>query len=128
MAIHPEKITWTKEAGEALAQARATPADLAVYRADTESGTAQLWRIGGAKVSYVLTRVEQDQSGARELVIVAGAGQKAAHTIRWFTELAAGAGIETIRAHINRPGLQRMFEASGFKLEEWIMRANTHGR
>jgi len=129
VAVFPKEINrWTRAAGEALATARATPADLDAYRADVESGQAQLWEIPGDPVSYVLTRVEQDTAGNLELVIVAGAGQNAAETIEWFNELASKAGIPSIRAHINRPGLARIFERQGYTLDEWVMRTRTDGQ
>lgn len=128
MAVHPAQVAWSPEAGASLARARATEADLAAYRADVEAGQAQLWQIPGDPVSYVLTRVERDSAGALELVIVAGAGQNAAATIEWFTRLARAQRIPSIRAHINRPGLARIFEQQGYTLDEWIMRARTDGQ
>lgn len=129
MAVFPEQISeWTAEAAASLARARATAADLQAYQQDVTAGTAQLWRIPGEPVSYVVTRVERDSAGTLELVIVAGAGQNAAATISWFTGLARREGIPSIRAHINRPGLTRIFERQGYTLDEWIMRARTDGQ
>ncbi|MFL1484898.1 hypothetical protein [Marinobacter sp. LN3S78] len=128
MAVHPSQVTWSPEAAASLAAARATPADLEAYRRDVERDLAHLWRVPGEPVSYVLTRVEQDSAGSLEMVIVAGAGQNAPDTIEWFTDLARRNGIPSIRAHINRPGLTRIFERQGYTLDEWIMRARTDGQ
>lgn len=128
MALQPAPVTWSQEAGASLARARATAADLEAYRKDVNQGMAQLWRIPGDPVSYVLTRVERDSAGALEMVIVAGAGCNAADTIQWFTNLAKAERIPSIRAHINRPGLTRIFEQQGYTLDEWIMRARTDGQ
>lgn len=129
MAVHPTQVDqWCPEAEASLSRARATPGDLEAYRADVADGLAQLWRVPGEPVSWVLTRVEQDMAGDLEMVIVAGAGQNAPDTIGWFTELARLQGIPTIRAHINRPGLTRIFERQGYHLDEWIMRARTDGQ
>lgn len=129
MAVLPQQVNeWSQQAAASLQRARMTPADLEHCRQDVAEGTAQLWRIPGEPVSYVITRVEEDAAGNQEMVIVAGAGKNAAETIGFFTELASRNQIPSIRAHINRPGLQRIFERQGYHLSEWIMRANTHGR
>lgn len=128
MAVTAEKISWTEEAGRFLATARATPADLAQWQEDVQAGTAQLWQFSGDFKSYVLTRVEEYHGGQLEMVIVAGAGKNSREVIAWVTKLAKDHGIPTIRAHINRPGLCRIFQKQGYHLDEWVMRTKTDGQ
>lgn len=112
----------------ALARARATPEDLAEWRAEHRQGLVQLWRFTGDSAGYLLTRVEEAPGGRRELVLIAGAGVNARPVIRWARTLAERHGFDSIRTHINRPGLRRIYEAQGWHLAEWIMRVNINGR
>ena len=128
MAFTAQKVAWCDRAAEYLERARATPADLQQWRQEVADNQAQLWKITGGFESYVLTRVEEYATGALEMVIVAGAGEHAREVIRWATQLARENGIPSVRAHINRPGLQRIFEREGYHLAEWVMRIQNNGQ
>lgn len=128
MAFTAEKVAWSQEAAEYLGKARATAADLEEWRNQEASGEAQLWRFSGDFTSYLLTRVEEDSAGRLEMVLVAGAGENARAVIAWATDLARAHQISSIRTHINRPGLRRIYETAGWHLAEWVMRISTDGQ
>lgn len=128
VAIQAQVMDWNPEAAAALAQARATPDDLEQYRSQVEQGTAQLWRLTGDTDSHVLTRVEEHPNGDHELVIVAGTGNNSRQVIAWAMKLATEHELHTLRAHITRPGLQRIFEGLGWHEAERVMRIELNGQ
>lgn len=127
MGIHAAQIAWGPLASKALARARASKGDLEQWRQEVERGEAQLWRIDGEAVGYLLTRVERYHNGEDELVLVAGAGTNCRPLIAWAMQLAATHGVRSIRTHITRPGLQRIYENLGWHLAERVMRFE-HGQ
>lgn len=128
MVVDATQVDWSPEAGAALSRANASPDDLKVWREQRLTGEVQLWRFSGASVGYLLTRVEVSPDETRELVLVAGAGVNARPVLRWAKALAEQNGFDSIRTHIKRPGLRRMYEAQGWQLSELVMRVATHGR
>ncbi|WP_342632493.1 hypothetical protein [Marinobacter alkaliphilus] len=123
MAVNAEIVAWNRQAAEALALARATPADLDEWRQEVAEGLAQLWQITGESTGYLLTRVEQDRAGRRELVLVAGAGNNARAVIAWAGDLADRHGLD-MRTHIERRGLERLYQRAGWHRSEIVMRRN----
>ena len=121
VASEPTLITWNQDAAQALALARATPGDLLAWESDVTRGLAQLWRFDGGSVGYLLTRVETEPDGTRDLVLVAGTGKNARNAIAWATALADRHGLN-LRTHIARPGLQRLYERAGWYRYEIVMR------
>ena len=128
MAVHAALIAWGPEAAAALGRASTSEGDLIDWQQDVTEGTAQLWRIGGESVGYLLTRVETYANDADELVLVAAAGVNGRPVIEWAMKLAANYGIESIRTHIKRPGLQRIYERLGWHCAERVMRVFSDGR
>jgi hypothetical protein len=122
MAVETALIDWNPEAERALKKANASKGDLQAWRAEVDSGQAQLWQVAGDSVGYLLTRVERYPNGEDELVLVAGAGTNCRPLISWAMKLAASHGIRSIRTHIKRPGLQRIYESLGWHLSERVMR------
>lgn len=104
---------WCSEAERELM--RAAHGDMAAIRADVESGAAVLWQGAGSSPGWIVTREEGD-----ELVIVAGVGRNARPVLEFIRDQAAAAGM-TVRTHIKRPGLQRMYERLGFTERERVM-------
>lgn len=119
-----EKVTLTRAAWSADAEAGLMPAafgDMAIIRAEVQAGQADLWRLGGSADGWLVTRQEDG-----ELVLMCGAGKNAAGVIRHCLEVARKNGL-TVRAHIRRPGMQRIYERAGFRLREWVM-GSEHGQ
>lgn len=127
MAVQAQKVAWGPEASAALKRANASKGDMQQWRADVDAGTAQLWHIAGDANGYLLTRVETYANGEDELVLVAGAGTNCRPLIAWAMKLAEQHGIRSIRTHIKRRGLQRIYESFGWELAERVMRF-AHGQ
>lgn len=85
-------------------------------------GVSQLWHCTDADGSngYVVTRLEQRESG-REWVWLAGVGRGFYKFVPFFLEAARQAGVP-IRAHVNRPGMVRMYDRIGFRVSEYVLR------
>lgn len=120
--------TMTTEARAALKTARANDQDLNQWAREIIRETAQLWRISGESNGYLLTRVEEIDRDRLELVLIAGSGENARPVIQWARQLAEAHQIDSIRTHITRPGLQRIYESEGWHEAERIMRIKTDGR
>lgn len=115
-----EKITLTRAAWSDEAERILEPAafgDMPIIRAEVLKGSADLWRLGGAAGGFLVTRQEDG-----ELVLVAGAGHNAAGVIRHCLAIARAHGL-TVRAHIRRAGMKRIYERAGFRLRELVMGA-----
>lgn len=128
MDFGAEIVPWSDEAAAMLSKANAEPADLIEWRRQCARQQAQLWHITGASRGYLLTRVEQSAGQKRELVLVAGAGVNAKPVIRWAKQLAEAEGLDSIRTHIKRRGLMKMYLAEGWHNAETVMRVAINGR
>lgn len=62
-----------------------------------------------------------------ELVIVAGAGRNALPVMAYVTEKALQAGL-SVRTHIQRPGLVRMYQSLGYHQAEIVVRVKPNGQ
>ena len=89
---------------------------------EVEEGISQLWHCTDADGSggYVVTRMEQRPSG-REWVLVAGVGRGFHKFVQIFIHAAQEAGV-SIRAHVHRPGMVRMYDRVGFQVSEYVLR------
>lgn len=71
---------------------------------------------------FIVTRLENYASG-KELVIVLGEGRNVAPAVVAIIEAADALGIPTIRAHLKRKGLIKMFQSmAGFEIAEYVLR------
>lgn len=113
-----QRLQWCESLEPLLAKAAGN--DLDIIKAEVMENKAQLWALSGAAKGYVVTRVESYDS-YKELVIVLGVGSGAKAGIEWVKRLAKSYGIESIRTHIKRPGLARMYKAAGFYQREIVM-------
>ena len=127
MALQARLIDWNLPAEEAIQRARATPEMIAQWKADQADNRSHLWEFSGEAEGYLVTRVEQTDTGL-EMVLVAATGKNARPVIRWAMELARKHGFESIRTHITRPGLQRIYEAEGWTERERILEVRPNGR
>lgn len=119
-----EQVPWSETAGQALRNAAGSPAVLRQAKADIRAGRAQLWqhRTPGHQrpYTYVVTRVERDESGGRELVVWLGEGTHTRTVIKWATALAKANGM-TARAHITDNRLCRIFQRLGWHETERVV-------
>lgn len=112
MTFSIERARWCADAEIDLRQAArgAMPA----IKADVTQGIAVLWRVTGDSDGWLVTRQE-----AGELVLVAGAGRNARPVLEWVRDRATEEGL-TIRTHITRPGLMRIYQRLGFNERERV--------
>jgi hypothetical protein len=89
---------------------------------EVEEGVSQLWHCIGSdgRGGYVVTRLERRPSGL-EWVLVAGVGRGFYEFAQVFIDVARQAGVQ-VRAHVNRPGMVRMYQRIGFGVSEYVMR------
>lgn len=113
--VRLKRAAWSDEAERVLAPAAF--GDMDWIRAEVLEGIADLWQLGGSAAGFLVTRQE-----GGELVLVAGAGRNAAGVIRHCLGLARANGL-TVRAHIRRAGMKRIYERAGFRLREVVMGA-----
>lgn len=119
---------WCQDAEQALAAAAGSAEDLAEVQAEVDKHLAQLWRLEGDAVGWLVTRVEKTPAGKQELVLVLGAGRNVRAVMTWAEQLADRHGLDQLRTHIQRPGLQRLYERSGWNAEQIVMRKRLHGQ
>ncbi|WP_250655053.1 hypothetical protein [Alkalimarinus coralli] len=124
------QIAWCPEAENGLARAAGSPAVLEAVKREVLNGEGQLWQFDQPdSCGYVVTRVEETKpSGMLELVIVLGEGCGAKRVIKSFMKVAKDYGIESMRTHIKRPGLKRIYERLGWSQSEIVMRFNCNGK
>lgn len=116
----PQGLTITRAAWSEEAETLLMPAaygDMPVVRAEVLRGVSVLWQVSGCSVGYLVTRQE-----GNELVLVLGAGTNSRPLLRHVLERAKAAGL-TVRTHIRREGLKRIYERLGFSLREYVMGA-----
>lgn len=83
-----------------LGRALGTPAEAETLRRQFEAGTLHGWQ---TPTATLLTRIE-----GTELVLVALEGRDLAPLLRHVIAKARAAGLATLRAHTQRPGLLRL--------------------
>jgi hypothetical protein len=125
-------VKWNELASDWIAEA-ARGADKQL-RAEVEKGISQLWQCSdGELFGFAITRIEKDlETNDFELVLVAGVGSGLIRFANYFIEFADKNNM-TVRTHIVRPGLIKMFDKLGFKIAERreyeiVLRREKHGR
>ena len=123
-------IAWNDDVSDWIAEA-ARGADKQL-RFEVENEISQLWKCeSGGLFGYAITRIEQDENGNFELVLVAGTGSGLLYFADYFIQFA-DANEMTVRAHIVRKGLIRMFAKLNFTIAEnrgyeIVLRRAKHG-
>lgn len=110
-----QRAEWCAEAEVALEPSAF--GDMPFVKDEVLAGVAVLWKASGATDGWIVTRQE-----GGELVLVLGAGRNCRPLIRHVRDRATAAGL-TLRTHIRRPGLKRIYEREGFVLREYVMEA-----
>lgn len=103
-------------------------ADMEIIKHQVLNGVAQLWEhsIDGAH-GYIVTRLEIDGNGT-ELVIVLGEGSGLHKVIPIFKQVALDMGINSIRTHVKRKGLIRMYSRHAFNIDSYVLRSVLNGQ
>lgn len=117
--IRLEPHDWNDEAGAELAPALG--ADIEIVREQVQTGDARLYRVQG--YGWIVLRVERAGTGP-ELVLVAGAGQGLRDVVPALVRLARDNGCNSVRAHVERPGMIRLMAGCGFEAVHTVMRAS----
>ncbi|MCG2581929.1 MAG: hypothetical protein KA296_13740 [Marinobacter sp.] len=124
MAAEPEVIRsrWCQAAETALLPAAGSVQELERTRADVlHDRCTELYQVRGSAEGWLVLRLEGSLLDELELVIVLGAGHGTRAVIPLVKRYATRLGA-TIRTHITRAGLKRMYEAEGFHQAQIVMR------
>lgn len=124
MANEPKvtRAPWSDEAARALQAAAGSDRDLERIRAEVrDDRNTQLYQVTGSAEGWLVLRLEGDFLGDIELVIVLGAGHGSTRVIPLIKRYATHLGA-TVRTHVTRPGLERIYQHNGFYQAETVMR------
>lgn len=109
-------IAWNSDINKLLEVA--SRGDLEIIRDQVNKGVSQLWECKSLKnLCYVVTRIDPGP----ELVIVAGAGSGLFEFAPSFIKVAKRSGA-TLRTHVKRKGLIKMWAKLGLNIDEYILR------
>lgn len=110
------EIRWCQEAADGLKVAAGT--DIRIIRSEVERGIARLWECRSeASHAFIVTRVDDES----EVCIVAGEGSGFGDFIPDFVKWWRSQGY-SIRVHVKRRGLMKMFERVGVTFDEYVLR------
>ena len=116
------RADWCEAAEAALLPAAGSRHDLDLVKADVlKDRCTKLYRLSGATEGWVVLRLEGNLLDELELVIVLGAGAGVRALIPVIQRYAATLNA-SVRTHVTRPGLERIYEHQGFHLAERVMR------
>ena len=117
-----KRAAWCAEAERALLPAAGCARHLEAIKADVKNDrTTELYRVTGTSAGWLVLRLEGTPLDELELVIVLGAGKGAAAVIPIIQSYAKRLGA-TVRTHVTRAGLVRMYEAHGFQRAEIVLK------
>lgn len=116
------RSAWCQAAEADLLPAAGSIQELERIRADVlNDRCTELYQVRGSAKGWLVLRLEGNLLDELELVIVLGAGHGARLVIPLVKRYATTLGA-TVRTHITRPGLKRMYEAEGFHQAQIVMR------
>lgn len=108
-----KRVLWSSSAGSVLLPAAGDKETLEFIRREVESGCADLLHFNNDVRGYAVVRAVRNEAG-KELVLVLGAGAGAAAFIKRMVSFATKKGFDSIRSHVRRAGLIRLYEKAGF--------------
>lgn len=108
------RCAWSAEAEAGLIVSAGDYLD--VIKAEVIAGESVLLR--AAPDGFFVARHEQD---INEIVLVLGEGRNMKKWLPVFIEWAKAQGAATIRTHIKRPALKRIYERAGWEQSEIVM-------
>lgn len=92
--------------------------DLEIVKKQVKSGVAQLWEcVSDKNYGLVVTRIDT----GNEWCIVLGEGSGFFEFVPFFLSVAEKKGL-TIRTHVKRKGLIKMWSKVGLSLSEYVLR------
>lgn len=95
--------------------------DLESIKNEIKSGECVAFCFSGSDYDFkVVLRVEEINN-KNELVLVLGAGHGMVDAINDFLHFAKINNCETIRTHVKRRGLVKIWESLGFQIQETVM-------
>ena len=110
------EVKWSAEAEDGLKIAAGY--DLKVIKSEVLAGVSRLWHCSSESGGgYIVSRLE----GNSEICIVAGEGKGFYEFMPVFLEWCRQQGY-TVRTHVKRRGLIRMWESLGVTLDEYVLR------
>ena len=113
--------SWPEWADDLLLPAAGSRACLDEAREAVEAGRAGLLQVSGGMGGLVVMRMEAMPDGSTEAVFWLGAGRGLVAALPYLVDYARRHGADTCRAHVQRPGLKRMYERAGWRLREYVM-------
>lgn len=108
------RIPWSDKAEAGLVVSAGD--DMALIRKEVQQGCAELYKCGSD--GYLVIRYEAD---VRELVVVLGEGRCFKKWLPVIEDHARERGALTMRTHIKRPGLKKLYEDIGWHQQEIVM-------
>lgn len=110
------RVSWNAEAEQGLRVSAG--ADLGIIRQEVEAGVCELWHcISDSDQAYVVTRRELP----KEWVLVCGEGSGFHEFAPVFIK-AAKARKLSIRTHVKRRGMIKLWARYGLNLDEFVLR------
>jgi len=119
------QIPWSDAAEKGLLISAGE--DMAIIKNQVLNGVAQLWEhnLNGTH-GFIVTRIDVEGLGT-ELVLVLGEGSGLNEAVPLFKQVALDLGIKSIRVHVKRKGLIRMFSRHDFNVEMYVLRSRLNG-
>lgn len=112
MVSKPQAVAWTTSTTQGLKNALGE--DLPIIRQEVECGLSRLWYFEPG--TWMVTRVE-----GRELVVVALEGGGLKHIMPVLISRAKAQGFKSLRAHTNKPGLEKYLQRWGVSRREIVL-------
>ena len=133
MAVYAQVIEPSEQRWQALEGAAGSKAALDEIRHDVETGKASMIDVHGEAAGTAVVWIEPEHESGPELVIALGAGRGARALIPWIKEFSKQAQAMTVRTHLSRAGLRRLYERNGFTAaglddQGYMIMRYTHGR
>ena len=116
MSAAIREVRWSDEAGAGLEIA--ARGDLEIIKKEVLSGISRLWECTShSSHAFIVTRVDDEV----EVCIVAGEGSGFMEFIPALVKFWRDQGY-TIRTHVKRRGLIKMYEKVGIRFDEYVLR------
>ena len=116
MSVSIREIDWSDDAEKGLVVAAGD--DMEIIRSEVQAGISTLWKCDSVSGGgYLVTRLEHED----EMCIVAGEGKGFFEFMPFFIKWCKQKGY-SIRTHVKRRGLVRMWESLGITFDEYVLR------
>ncbi|MCW8917482.1 MAG: hypothetical protein OQL08_01495 [Gammaproteobacteria bacterium] len=119
----PFQRAWSNEIGQRLAPALGD--DLAEIRRQVMTGQAML--VEWPEFGLTVLRMEHPATQPPILVVVAAVGFDMASSLPGLADLAHKNGAQRIRAHVKKPGMEKLLNRLGFTRGESVFFRDIRG-